>query len=354
MNGGPSTTARFAASGVPESAALPAACALRAPTGRQPKCARCRNHGRRRLVRGHKRHCPFRECTCEKCELIAERQRVMAKQVALRRAQAAAESRGNQLITDEEEDGDQLPGNPVHVAPPSQWSSGDVMMPDQTSSFAQETSTCVTVGILEDIRQRRYVQEAIACLSNALAVSGADASPLLYLYALLRETNFSVDRAFARLLEGTGEGISAMSQREQSAVTGAALDTFCELARLEVQSLAMHDSLQKPPASPAVTPALHMWTRVPCQPCSAPAATSLLAMPSLLSPGLPGTLQQAVPMSVCTRPCAPTAHSCALAASLAERPCPEDRERCRSSSSDSSGDELVLDVDTEQEPTLKC
>ncbi|KAL3225373.1 hypothetical protein MRX96_025805 [Rhipicephalus microplus] len=326
MNGGPSTTARFAASGVPESAALPAACALRAPTGRQPKCARCRNHGRRRLVRGHKRHCPFRECTCEKCELIAERQRVMAKQVALRRAQAAAESRGNQLITDEEEDGDQLPGNPVHVAPPSQWSSGDVMMPDQTSSFAQETSTCVTVGILEDIRQRRYVQEAIACLSNALAVSGADASPLLYLYALLRETNFSVDRAFARLLE----------------------------ARLEVQSLAMHDSLQKPPASPAVTPALHMWTRVPCQPCSAPAATSLLAMPSLLSPGLPGTLQQAVPMSVCTRPCAPTAHSCALAASLAERPCPEDRERCRSSSSDSSGDELVLDVDTEQEPTLKC
>ncbi|XP_075542982.1 uncharacterized protein LOC142576643 [Dermacentor variabilis] len=316
MNGGPTTPARYAASGAPVAAALPAACALRSPTGRQPKCARCRNHGRRRLVRGHKRHCPFRECTCEKCELIAERQRVMAKQVALRRAQAAAESTGHQLMTDDENDAD--PASPVlglHVAPPSQWNSGDAVAPDPTSALAQGTSAFAAAGILEELRKRRYVQDALACLANALAVSGAEAPPLVYLYALLRETNFSVDRAFSRLLE----------------------------ARLEVQSLAIQDSLQKQPA-------LQMWSNVACPPCSTTATTSLLAvptLPSLLSPGPPAP--QDFPVAVFARPNATAVHSRPhiVAASAPERPASEVHERRRSRSGDSSEDDSLLDVESE-------
>ncbi|KAF7468060.1 doublesex- and mab-3-related transcription factor B1 [Marmota monax] len=58
---------------------------------RTPKCSRCRNHGFLVPVKGHAGKCRWKQCTCEKCYLITERQKIMAAQKVLKKQAAEGE-----------------------------------------------------------------------------------------------------------------------------------------------------------------------------------------------------------------------------------------------------------------------
>lgn len=55
---------------------------------KESNCVRCRNHGLKTTLRGHKQYCPYGACSCDKCRFTAEQQRQMRLQNAIRRAEA--------------------------------------------------------------------------------------------------------------------------------------------------------------------------------------------------------------------------------------------------------------------------
>lgn len=65
-----------------------------ASPSRKPKCARCRNHGIKVKVKGHKKSCQYATCVCPNCSLIEERRIVMAKQNAAKKGEPQTDEAG--------------------------------------------------------------------------------------------------------------------------------------------------------------------------------------------------------------------------------------------------------------------
>lgn len=58
-------------------------------------CARCRNHEIRIILKGHKKNCPFKFCSCVKCLVTKDRQSFIAKEIAMHRYEIKNSSDSN-------------------------------------------------------------------------------------------------------------------------------------------------------------------------------------------------------------------------------------------------------------------
>ncbi|KAI6230027.1 Doublesex-and mab-3-related transcription factor 3 [Aphelenchoides fujianensis] len=69
-------------------------------TKRIPNCQKCGVHNRKARLKGHKRVCPFKDCNCTKCQVVTERQKLMADQIKARRRQRKDTALNRQKLAD--------------------------------------------------------------------------------------------------------------------------------------------------------------------------------------------------------------------------------------------------------------
>lgn len=87
----------------------------------KPNCSRCKNHGLKIPLNGHKRYCLFWNCDCKKCQQTDRRRKKMAADTAKRRAEkqhAKKMAERQRALREARRRGAKLPERPIEYMHP--------------------------------------------------------------------------------------------------------------------------------------------------------------------------------------------------------------------------------------------
>ncbi|XP_065207133.1 doublesex- and mab-3-related transcription factor 1-like isoform X2 [Planococcus citri] len=206
---------------VEKSSLPPSSGAKRTP----PNCARCKNHGLKNVLSGHKRYCLYLECKCEKCLATVGRQRSMAKNTAYRRAEKQHKLKieeWRRKVEIARKTGQQIPPEPAELLSPilspkvrssSEYASSernsspksdpglispDVLINDSASSFTYPVKDEASTSDRVDLRSSlRSLQELLLTENFPLEIS-------TLLYLILKDTP-EPKKAYTRIVEAQTE-----------------------------------------------------------------------------------------------------------------------------------------------------
>ncbi|KAG5670727.1 hypothetical protein PVAND_000971 [Polypedilum vanderplanki] len=156
-----------------ESVTLNSLCEVR----RHQMCARCRNHDKHNLIKGHKNNCEFAECKCEKCLITEERRKIMAKQIK--------ENRLNKITSDDDD------GYSTNISPETETESFKYPIIEEHQTPPQLHEIQDLNQIVTDEKEIFYIVQS---LYEKCFIHGDSKSRLevLYAFVMLSQGNWPI------------------------------------------------------------------------------------------------------------------------------------------------------------------